>query len=267
MEEPPVERFEPLDGTHAAAGPLRRLVLASGRSVVVAADRPVPGVLLRGGAAIVHPDCCRVRLGDRVAFRLRNNRRTLDRSADELLASEGWSTERIGVARRAAAELKQRLSTTLNSCGAQWLIDTLHKAGLDRAYARYLTEAPLREHYLAPRRKAAFQALVTATSARMTASAETLGGAPLDVAFRDLCTLRRAQQRAGERLWAQLADWLCGQSGTALTHPYLGDVLVETVIGFDDEPTDDRSGCLLSPDGRRMARLPSTIARGTHDAA
>lgn len=167
----------------------------------------------------------------------------------------GWSTEKVADARGAAALLKVALRRALVRNGRVALHRQLTQTLTDE-YARVLLHDPLDELYIAPQRRDAFDALVTAIGAR-----------ELTDRFDDLATVRTAHQQAGEEIRRELLALLRDRSWVAdveeegwavLQAGELGALLLTVVTERLDEPVSiARSwlGVLVDARGRRVTTL------------
>lgn len=169
----------------------------------------------------------------------------------------GWSPEKITEVRGCALTLKTALRRALNTAGHGSLHRLLTRTLTDE-YARVLLHNPLDEQYIAPQRRAGFDALVTATGARSIADR-----------FDDLATVRTAHQQAGEDIRRELLTllrdrhWVADidEDGWAMLHAgELGAVLLAVVTAHLDESVPIARtwlGQLIDSSGRRVTTLPA----------
>jgi hypothetical protein len=169
----------------------------------------------------------------------------------------GWSPEKIAEVRGHATMLKSALRRALNTTGHGALHLQLTRTLTDE-YARVLLRNPLDEQYIAPQRRAGFEALVSAIGAR-----------GIDDRFDDLATVRTAHQQAGEEirreLLAALRDrqWVADvdEEGWAVLHAGdLGALLLAIVTARLDEPVPIARtwlGQLIDNKGHRVTTLPA----------
>lgn len=169
----------------------------------------------------------------------------------------GWSPERITEARGCATTLKTALRRALNTTGQGTLHRQLTRTLTDE-YARVLLHNPLDEQYIAPQRRAGFDALVMAIGARSIADR-----------FDDLATVRTAHQQAGEEIRRELLtllrdrQWVADvdEDGWAVLHAgELGALLLAVVTARLDGPVPIARtwlGQLIDRSGRRVTTLPA----------
>lgn len=161
----------------------------------------------------------------------------LDARANQwLLNGRGWTQTRIDAARAASLNLKRALSWALHVRGKDDVVDSLRKRGLDRQYARRLTDHVLDLDYIAPFTKG-FTPLVNVLAETPFPDEDLID--PIRAAVHDLSALRAAHQHAGELIHVDLRQRLRGRTwedeltttGYALVHDdTLGDVLLTTVV-------------------------------------
>ncbi|PVU82925.1 hypothetical protein DDP54_07810 [Cellulomonas sp. WB94] len=163
----------------------------------------------------------------------------LARANQWLLSSRRWTQARIDATRTASLNLKFALMWALSERGEDGVVDALRKRGLDRPYARRLTDHVLDPDYIAPFTKG-FTPLVNVLAETPFSDTDFIG--PIRAAAHDLPTLRAAHQHAGELIHVDLRQRLRGRAwedeltttGYALVHDdTLGDVLLTTVLVVD----------------------------------
>lgn len=172
-----------------------------------------------------------------------------------LRCRRGWSLQKIAEVRGCAAALKVALRRALASTGHTALHRQLTRT-LTAEYARVLLHSPLDELYIAPQRRAGFDALVAAVGAR-----------DLTDRFDELAAVRTAHQQAGEEIRRDLLAllgnrrWVADvdEEGWAVLHAgELGALLLAVVTARLDEPVPIARtwlGALIDSNGRRVTTL------------
>lgn len=168
-----------------------------------------------------------------------------------------WSPKKIIEVRGFAAALKAALRRALDTTGHGALHKQLTRTLTDE-YARALLRNPLDEQYIAPQRRAGFDALVAAIGAHSIADR-----------FDDLAMVRTAHHQAGEEIRRELLtllrdrQWVADvdEDGWAVLHAgELGGLLLAVVTARLDEPVPIARtwlGQLIDCGGRRVTTLPA----------
>ncbi|MGY1805789.1 hypothetical protein ACI8AF_00290 [Blastococcus sp. SYSU D00669] len=242
----------------------REVHLASGHAIFFAGDagpRPQQVVVDDTGAvALAATTSAALTAGTLLAVRAVGALHVLVvvRADEWLRTRRGWSSDRITEVRDCSLRLKLELLHVLALRGHEALRRDLARYVPDR-YARVLLHNPLTAQYIAPQRRAGFDALV-----KVTGCTELAGR------FDDLATVRAAHQQAGETIRQDLratllADrsWLADidEVGWAeLNAGDLGTLLLAIVTACLDEPVPVPKtwlGALIEMNGRRVNAPPA----------
>lgn len=183
----------------------------------------------------------------------------VNRADTWLQGRRGWSAEQIAEVRGCGLTSASRSATfsatAFVSPGHQALHRELTRT-LPDEYARVLLHNPLDELYIAPQRRAGFEALIAA-----------IGAHNLTDRFDDLATVRTAHQQAGEEIRKELLTLLrdrrwvgdMDEDGWTVLHAgELGALLLAVVTARLDEPVPVARtwlGGLVAANGRRVTRL------------
>lgn len=227
---------------HAETGP---------RPLVVAADDEAGAVAL--STATISTVTRGVILATRVG--IAPHEEVVTRADAWLRRRLGWTTEKIAEVRDCAVVLKVALRRALITTGRASLHRQLTRSLTDE-YARVLLRNPLDEQYIAPQRRAGFDALVN-----------VIGAYSIAERFDDLATVRTAHQQAGEEIRRELLGllrdrrWVANideEGWTVLQAGELGALMLAVVTARLDELVPIAGtwlGVLVDDKGRRVTTL------------